>query len=910
MTDEHIAIIGMTCRFPGAKTIEAFWQNLRDGVESISFFTDDALAAEGIDPSLFNAPNYVKANAVLEDIEQFDASFFDLTPKETEITDPQHRLFLECAAEALESSGYNPDGYTGKIGVYAGAGMSSYLLHNLMPHSKLMQSVSRFQLLMGNNKDFMPTRVSYKLNLKGPSVNVSTACSTSLVAVHFACQSLQDFHCDIALAGGAAIQVPQTQGYLYEENGINSLDGHCRAFDAKAKGTVNGNGVGIVVLKRLTEALADGDDIQAVIIGSAINNDGAAKVDYTAPSVLGQTEVIAEAQAVAEVNPETITYIETHGTGTVLGDPIEIEALSEAFRLHTQKTGFCALGSVKTNVGHLDEAAGVAGLIKTVLALKHHQIPPSLHFDQPNPEIDFAKSPFYINNRLSDWQSNNTPRRAGVSSFGIGGTNAHLIVEEAPSLPQSGPERPWQLLLLSAKTRSALDTATTHLINYLKLHPNINLADVAYTLQVGRRTFKYRRMISPPFLKGFLKGEAEALDLPFEKGLGKPGVIFMFSGQGSQYVNMGLALYQTEPTFQKEIDQCASILKPHLKLDLRHILYPNQPAQQSQAEQQLEQTAIAQPALFVLEYALAQLWISWGIHPEAMIGHSIGEYVAACLAEVFSLETALALVVARGKLMQSLPPGAMLAVPQSQAELQPLLNQVLEIAAINEPDRCIISGTLSAIDQLENQLTPPALFQGDNQEVTCHRLHTAHAFHSQMMTPILEPFTNRVKQVTLNPPKIPYISNLTGTWITAEQATDPHYYAQHLRQTVRFADGIQTLLQESHRILLEVGAGRNLSSAAARHPDKKPEQLILSSIRHPQENESDVAFLLTTLGKLWLAGVKVDWASFYANEQRHRLPLPTYPFERQRYWIEPVKEPKKISGIETKSDKPLEDICD
>lgn len=905
MTDisQHIAIIGMTCRFPKAKNTDEFWQNLRDGVESVSFFTSEELEAQGIDSVLLNDPNYVKANAVLEDLDLFDASFFDLTPREAEVTDPQHRLFLECAAEVLESSGYNPDTYVGKIGVYAGAGMSSYLLHNLLSNPDISQTVSSFQLLMGSNKDFMPTRVSYKLNLKGPSVNVSTACSTSLVAVHIACQSLLDYHSDMALAGGVGIQVPQKQGYLYQESGISSPDGHCRAFDAKAKGTVSGNGVGIVVLKRLEDALLDGDAIHAVIIGSAVNNDGAAKVGYTAPSVEGQTQVIAEAQAVAQVAPETISYIETHGTGTALGDPIEIEALTQAFRLHTPKNCFCAIGSVKSNLGHLDEAAGIAGLIKTVLALKHRQIPPSLHFEQPNPEIDFANSPFFVNHTLSDWKADGTtPRRAGVSSFGIGGTNAHVVVEEAPPLNESSSSRSWQLLVLSAKTRSALDTATTQLAAYFKQHPNASIADVAYTLQVGRQVFNHKRLVLCQTVEDAVLALEQSLTSGKEGGVftgyhepKERPIAFMFSGQGTQYVNMGLELYQTEPTFRKQIDIGAEILKPHLKLDLRQLWYPNNTEDKESVSQQLEQTAIAQPALFVIEYALAQLWISYGINPQAMIGHSIGEYVAACLAGVFSLEDALALVAARGQLMQQMPHGAMLAVPLSPNKVQPLLENGLDIAAVNEPNRCVISGSIEAINRFEKTLT--------NQEIECRRLHTSHAFHSDMMTPIVESFVQHVKRVRLQPPKIPYISNVTGTWITPEQATEPNYYAQHLRQTVRFADGIQQLLSEPNRILLEVGAGRTLTTFAQRHPDKKDEQVVLSSIRHPQDKQSDVAFLLTTLGKLWLAGVKIDWARFYANEQRHRLPLPTYPFERQRYWIESPKQLQKTTSFSKTTSK-------
>ncbi len=886
---DHIAIIGMTCRFPQARNVDEFWKNLRDGVESVSFFTREELAAQGIDSGLLDDPHYVRANAVLEEIEQFDASFFDMPPREAETTDPQHRLFLECAAELLEVSGCNPDTYAGRIGVYAGSGMSTYLMHHLASHPDLIQTVGSFQLVMGNNKDFMPTRVSYKLNLRGPSLNVSTACSTSLVAVHLACQSLLDFQSDMALAGGVGIQVPQRQGYLWQEGGITSPDGHCRPFDANAKGTVSGNGVGIVALKRLEDALAEGDTIHAVIIGSAVNNDGSAKVGYTAPGIEGQTEVIAEAQTVAKVDPETISYIEAHGTGTPLGDPVEIEALTHAFRLRTAKKGFCAIGAVKSNFGHLDEAAGVAGLIKTVLAIKHRQIPPSLHFERPNSEIDFDNSPFFVNATLSEWPADVTPRRAGISSFGIGGTNAHVIIEEAPSREASGPSRPWQVMTFSAKTASALDTATTHLGTYLKQHPTASLADIAYTLHMGRRAFPHRRMIccqTPEEATEALASLDPAKVFTEHHEPRDRPVAFIFSGQGTQYVNMGRGLYQTEPDFRKHVDRCTEMLRPHLGLDLRDLWYPDD-ADAIAAAHSLGQTAVAQSALFVIEYALAQLWATWGVRPQAMIGHSIGEYVAACLAGVFSLEDALALVAARGQMMQQMPPGAMLAVPLSPSDMQPLLGNELSLAAVNEPSRCVVSGPIAAMEALESHLT--------GQNIACRRLHTSHAFHSQMMDPLLDEFARRVRQVRLRPPDIPYLSNVTGTWITAGEATDPTYYARHLRQTVRFADGLGELLREPDRILLEVGPGRTLTTFAMRHPDKTPHQRVFSSIRHPQTDQPDAAFLLTTLGKLWLAGATIDWDGFHADEERHRIPLPTYPFERQRYWVEPSKRTVAIS---------------
>ena len=759
----EIAIIGMAGRFPGANDIDAFWQNLQDGVESITFFSDEEVRNAGIDSATLNQPNYIKAGGVLSDIDQFDAAFFDLSPKEAEQMDPQHRLFLECAWQAIEHAGIEPGTDESAIGVYAGVGMNTYLLNNLYPNHKASSSLNHYQMMIGNSNDFLPTRVSYKLNLKGPSVNIQTACSTSLVAVHTACQSLLDGECDVALAGGVSIRVPEKTGYLYQEGMILSPDGHCRAFDANAQGTVGGNGVGVVVLKKLEQALADGDCIHAIIKGSAINNDGSVKVGYTAPSVEGQAAVIAEAQAIAGVKPDTISYIETHGTATKLGDPIEMAALNKVFQTETQRQGFCAIGAVKSNIGHTDAAAGVAGLIKTVQALKHQCLPPSLHFEHPNPQIDFANSPFYVNNTRSEWKTlNGTPRRAGVSSFGIGGTNAHLVLEEAPTPQSSSESRSWQLLVLSAKTESALETATANLATYLEHHPENNLADVAYTLSKGRKAFSHRRVLIAQNTDEASRA-LHSLDptsvLTHSQASKDQPVVFMFSGQGSQYVNMGLELYQTEPSFREDIDRCSAYLKPHLELDLRQILYPSA-EQTSEAEQHLKQTAIAQPALFVIDYALAKLWMSWGVQPDAMIGHSLGEYVAACLSGVFSLEEALSLVAARGQLMQQLPQGAMLSVSLSEAEVQPLLGQELALAAINAPDQCVVSGLTEDVEALENQLT--------REGIACRRLQTSHAFHSQMMEPILASFTKRVKQVRLCPPQMPYLSNVTGSWITVE----------------------------------------------------------------------------------------------------------------------------------------------
>jgi len=896
LNGSEIAIIGLAGRFPGAKTVNEFWNNLQNGVESISFFTDEELLASGIESDILNDPKFVKARAELDDVELFDAEFFSFNPREAEITDPQHRLFLECAWEALENAGYDSETYKGSIGVYAGSSLSGYLL-NVYLDPNLRTSIDPHQLAIAGDKDFLTTRVSYKLNLEGSSYTVQTACSTSLVAVHLACQSLLNGECDVALAGGVSISSSRKTGYFYKEGGIGSPDGHCRAFDAKAQGTVGGEGVGIVVLKRLEDALADGDSIHAVIKGSAINNDGSFKVSYTAPRIDSQAKVIKTAQVVAEVEPETITYIEAHGTGTSLGDPIEIAALTQAFGGEIPQKGFCAIGSVKTNIGHLDAAAGVAGLIKTVLALKHQQIPPSLHFEEPNPQIDFASSPFYVNTSLSDWQANGTPRRAGVSSFGIGGTNAHVVLEEAPAVEVSSPTRPWQLLLLSAKTNTALETATANLANYLQQHPDLNLADVAHTLQVGRRAFDHRRML----VCQTLDDAVQALSNPDSQRVlthyQKPGncsVAFMFSGQGSQYVNMALELYQHEPIFTKHVDYCCELLKPHLGLDLRHVLYLSA-SQEQEATQQLQQTHITQPALFVIEYALAKLWMAWGVYPEVMIGHSIGEYVAACLAGVFSLEDALAIVATRGRLMQQLPSGAMLSVQLPESEVQRLLREDLALAGSNSPTSSVVSGSVEAIAQLQQTL--------QEKSIPCRRLHTSHAFHSPMMEPMIEPFTELLRQVTFNPPQIPFISNLTGTWITPAEATDPNYWAKHLRQPVRFSAGLTELLKTPERILLEVGPGRTLSTFAKQHQINNG---VLTSLRHPQEQQSDIAFLLNSLGRLWLAGVKVDWSGFYTHERRHHIPLPTYPFERQRYWIESKPQAEALkTDTETLGTTPL-----
>ena len=702
--NQDIAIVGMGGRFPGAENVHEFWRNLCDGVESVRFFSDEELLQSGVSPELLKHPDCVKAKAILDDIDMFDAPFFGFTPRDAEITDPQHRLFLECAWEALEDAGYDAANYAGEIGVYAGCGFSGYL-GVILANRELFSSVGPYRILMRNDKDFLSLLVSYKLGLRGPSVVVQTACSTSLVAVHIACQAILHGECDMALAGGVSIRLPQKSAYLFREGDIHSPDGHCRAFDADAQGIVSGAGAAVVVVKRLAEALQDRDEIRAVIRASAINNDGSSKVGFTAPSIDGQMRVITEAIELARVDPETITYVEAHGTGTLLGDPLEVAALTRAFAARTDKKGFCALGSVKSNIGHLDAASGAAGLIKTVLALRNKQIPASLHFRRANPKIDFENSPFRVQSELSEWPGPH-PRRAGVSSFGIGGTNAHLVLEEAPPREPSGGATPWRLIALSARTRPALEVVTDNLIRRLDEQADIDIADVAYTLQVGRRPFEHRRILvcedRADALKVLRARDRTRLLTGFDRAKFRP-VVFMFPGQGTQYVNMALDLYRHQPYFHGLIDLCADLLKPHLGLDIRDILYPGQESA-DEAGRMLDQTSITQPALFVVEYSLARLWMHWGVIPEAMIGHSLGEYVAACLAGVFTLEEALALVAARGRIVSAGPAGEMVAIKIARDALLPMLDERLSLAAVNSPSQCVVAGPSDSMAELKRRL--------------------------------------------------------------------------------------------------------------------------------------------------------------------------------------------------------------
>ncbi len=890
---EDIAIIGMAGRFPGANNIDEFWNNLCEGIESVRSFDEEELLSAGIEPQLYTDPSYVNAGAPLEYADEFDANFFGINQREAELMDPQHRIMLECAWGALENAGYNPIDSKGTVGVFGGIAINSYFRNNLINRKDIIDSVGYYPALLSIEKEFSVLRISYKLDLKGPSVFTNTACSTSGVAIHLACQSILSGECQMALAGGCRIKVPLTAGYLYQDDGILSPDGKCCAFSADAKGTVVGSGCGMIVLKALTDAMKDQDTIYSIIKGTAINNDGAAKVGFTAPSVNGQAELIEEALAVAGVSADQIGYVEAHGTGTVLGDPIEISALTKAYHKNNNLKQYCGIGSLKTNVGHLDAAAGVAGVIKASLSLKNCKIPPSINFDKPNPQIDFENSPFFVVDKLSDWKAaNGHPRLAAVSSFGLGGTNAHLILQEALFDRPSCLGKPYQLLTLSAKTERSLESYTQNLSNFLEKQTELNLSDAAYTLQLGRHEFSHRKfMVCHDLDDAISTLKSNNPNQVFSNVLkeNERPLVFMFSGQGTQYVNMGYELYLHFPKFREQLDRCEEILESQDGIDIRSFLFPEENNLES-IKHNINQTEIAQPILFVLEYSLARLLISMGLKPKAMIGHSIGEYVAACLSGVLTLEDALSLVVARGKLMSELPEGSMLAVLLSEHQLERYLNKQLSLAAVNSPKQCVVSGPTDLIDHLHDQL------QTDG--VSCRYLHTSHAFHSNMMQPIVSAFIEKVKGVELNPPKIPYISNVSGTWITDNDATDPNYWANHILQPVRFSDGIQNLIKEFDPILVEVGAGQTLCTLAHRNIEKNSKHAVVSTLPSAKANTSDVAYLLKSIGQLWLLGMGIEWIQLYANESRYRIALPTYPFDRKRYWVEPVKT---TGGIEGKS---------
>jgi acyl transferase domain-containing protein/acyl carrier protein len=864
---EPVAIVGMAGRFPGARNIDEFWKNLLDGVESISFFDDNELRANGVSDRQLRNPNYVRAAPIIEDIDLFDAGFFGMSTREAQVLDPQFRVFLEVCSTALQHAGIDPERSGRRIGVYAGSRDNDYLEDNVLKNASVFQATGYVQAVTSNHTDYLSTRVAYRLGLTGPAISMVTACSTSLVAVHTATRALLGRECEVALAGGVEIATPMIVGYKYAEGSMFSPDGHVRTFDAKARGTVFGNGAGAVVLKRLSDALADRDTVFAVIRGSAVNNDGRAKQAFTAPSKTGQIAVIEAAIKDAGVDPADIGYLEAHGTGTAVGDPIEVAAINQVFAGYTERRNYCAISSVKPNIGHLGASAVVASLIKAVHCVRHGMLPPSINFDQPNPQIDFENSALYVDSNPASWKVGNGRRLAGVSAFGVGGTNAHLIIEQAPELGPASPSlRPYQLITLSAGSDQALDTATEQLASYLDEQPG-ELADAAFTLTFGRPELPVRRFA----VAADPRAAAEVLtpELPGITADESRSVTFLFPGQGAQYPGMAADLYATEPVFHNTVDHCSEVLSASHSLDLLELIFGS-------GGEQLSRTAYTQPALFAVEYALARTLQARGIAPAALAGHSIGEYVAAALAGVFDPDDALRLVAERGRLMQRLPGGAMAAVMLPEDLLLPMLVDGVDIAAVNAPGVCVVSGSHESIAALADSLSM--------QGVGVRPLHTSHAFHSRMMDPILEPFHERVAGVGMSPPNTPYVSNTTGTWVSDAEATDPGYWVQHLRQCVRFSDTLKLLIADGDRVLLEVGPGRTLTSLVAAHD---LDAVAMATMRHPQQPRDDAQVLLEAIGQAWAAGATVDWGRFWADETRDKVSLPAYPFERQRFWVNP-----------------------
>ncbi|MBS0525437.1 MAG: SDR family NAD(P)-dependent oxidoreductase [Proteobacteria bacterium] len=882
---EPIAIIGMRGRFPGADTLDSFWNNLARGVESIASLSEEDMRACGVAPDVWRLPGYVRASPVLERVDEFDAEFFGFSARDAALTDPQHRLFLEASWEALEDAGYDPSVFPGSIGVFGGCEQSTYQ-YQLFLNRETLGYLDGMQLMVTNDKDHLCMQVSYRLNLRGPSVVVQTTCSTSLVAVSMACDALHAGRCDMALAGGVTVRVPQRGGYFYTPGSILSPDGHCRPFDAEAQGTIVGSGVGLVVLKPLAAALADGDNVRAVILGVGLNNDGSDKAGYTAPGMPGQASAVRSALAAAGISPATIGYVEAHGTGTIIGDPIELSALTDVYREHTRERGFCAIGSVKSNFGHLSCAAGVAGLIKTALVLEHGAIPPTVHYRQPNPAIDFVSTPFFVTQHLYPWERNGHPRRAGVSSFGVGGTNAHLVVEEAPAVDPPTERRPYQLLTVSARSADALDQACGRLADHLEGHPTSDLADVAFTQHVGRRAFRYRRSLvvrsddRAAAIAG-LRDPAQAISAVAETA--RP-IVFTFPGQGSQYPGMAAELYETEPVVRRSIDHCAKVLKHHVGVDLRGLLFPSQ-RKRAEAADRLLNTEWAQPAIFVVEYATAELLRSWGISPSAMIGHSVGEFVAATLAGVMSLDDALFLIARRGRLIGSMPRGSMLTVMAQAEAVERFLDKDVSLAAVNAPGFTVLSGPSEAIAKIDATLA--------EKKFATRRLHTSHAFHSSMMDPILADFEECVASIRLHEPSIPFVSTLSGRWADGA-VTHPVYWSKQLRSAVRFADAVRCVSAKespagANPLFLEVGPGRALTTFAGITLGKKgePKTTCVASLPGADDGRSAGQAAFGMLGTLWANGVAIDWKGFHATERRRRIPLPTYPFERRSYWIGP-----------------------
>ncbi|CAN7624027.1 amino acid adenylation domain-containing protein [Variovorax sp. LjRoot290] len=878
---EPVALIAMAGRFPGAADVEQFWDNLMAGRESISFF-DDATLDAGVSAALRADPLYVRARGVIDDIDQFDAAFFGINPKEAELMDPQQRVFLEICWECLERGGYVPDQAPGPVGVYGGMYNASYFQRHVSTRPDLVEMIGEFQVMLANEKDYITTRVANKLNLTGPAVSVHTACSTSLVAIAQAFFALRTGQCRMALAGGASVTCPPKSGYLYNEGSMLSPDGHTRSFDAKAKGTVFSDGATVVLLKRLSDAIADGDTIYAVLRGAGINNDGGAKASFTAPSVDGQAAVVEAALASAGVEARSISYVETHGTATPMGDPIEVEGLTRAFAAHTADIDFCTIGSLKSNVGHMVTAAGAAGLIKTALALHCEAIPASLHYDAPNPAIDFEATPFRVNSQLRPWPREAAPRRAGVSSFGVGGTNAHVIVEEAPLAAPSDPANGPQLLTLSARTPAALAAATARLADHLDAHRELSLADVAHTLRVGRKQFAQRACVVAESIDEAvtaLRSADSAARAGAAVNAWVPQPVFMFPGQGAQYAGMGRTLYAGDAVFRAAFDECLQAFEGVLGFDLRERMFSDDAAA-------LAPTSVTQPATFALEYALARQLMALDVKPAAMIGHSVGEFAAAVLAGVMRLEDAARLVARRGALMQALPAGTMLSVRLPAAELQPLLPEGISLAADNGPAVCVAAGPSDAIEKLRAEL--------EARGIVAKTLQTSHAFHSAMMDAAVAPFEALVRETPLALPRLPIYSTLTGRLLSAEEATDPHYWARHLRETVRFSPAVREVLaQLAHPLFVEIGPRNTLATLVRQHASKALPAPAASLLADQTSSES-AAWRLGA-GRLWAQGVEIDLAALDTRARKQRVRLPTYPFERKRFWVDIASAPAAVA---------------
>lgn len=893
---EGIAIIGMAGRFPDAKNVAEFWHNIKEGKECISFFDEAELAIKPRHDDCEDNKNFIAAKGILKEVDLFDSRFWGYTPNEAAMIDPQQRIFLECAWEAMEDAGYDAERYNGAVGVFGGCYMDTYLLANLCSDPEFVKKfiesiqVGSLQTELGNDKDYIATRTAFKLNLKGPAINVQSACSTSLVSIVAAFHSLITHQCDMALAGGVTITLPQEKGYYYHEGGMVSIDGHCRPFDKAGSGTVFSNAGAVVLLKRESDAIADNDRIYAVIKGAALNNDGGDKQSFTAPSAQGQAEVISMALAMAGFDARTMGYIEAHGTATPLGDPIEVAGLTQAFRQDTDDKQFCAIGSVKANIGHTDVASGVVGVIKCALSIYEGVLPPLVNYKEANPNIDFSQTPFYPNRELKKWESASGLKRAGVSSFGVGGTNAHVVLQQAPERTLYAELDRLHVIVLSARSKKALKDCANRLMDILH-DKSARLADIAYTLQVGRRIFEHKAVFLPKTVDE-LKGQLEQFiskDEDRSSGYRKNArvdkkTVFMFPGQGSQFPGMSKDLYSTYRIFKEYFDQCCAIIEKQIGVDLRAIIFCNDNAEQ------LKETRWSQPSIFSIEFALAQLWMSWGVKPDAFIGHSVGEYCAACLAGVFSLEEALQLVIKRGEFMQSMAPGGMLSVRAEEQQVKALIGDKLDIAAVNAPKLCVVSGDAKDLDSLKDQLA--------THDIPFSFLQTSHGFHSRMMDAAVPPTVALLKSMIIGEAKTPIMSTVTGNWIQPSEINNPEYWGKNLRQTVRFNDGMEKLIQQGYEVFLEVGPGQTLTMLARQCLKKAAKTsagsvditdlISVASLPHSDSEDSDEYTIKKAMSVLWLNGRNLNWEIVNENIGQ-RISLPTYPFERKRHWIEPKR---------------------